>query len=124
MFLFSLSAKLKITATHGTDPKPKLPPDVKRILREEINAKFVEFYGISCDICMKNIRENSLPIEPVKYDSFAALCDHMKADHNVRGYVKCCNSTMREKKRAERHMLLHTEPGSIFKYVLSYSLYC
>lgn len=84
------------------------------MLRDDINAKFVEFYGIYCDICTSN-QNNSLTVEHIKYESFAALCNHMKSEHNVRGYVKCCNCTMREKKRAERHMLLHTQPGSIFK---------
>lgn len=107
--------KFRITATHGTGPKPKLPPCVKQRMRNEINSKFVEFYGISCDICTTKATENSVPVEPVKFDSFVALCDHMKTEHNVRGYVKCCNCTMRDKKRAEKHMLLHTEPGSIYK---------
>lgn len=107
--------KLRITATHGTEPKPKVPPEVRKMLREEMNARFVDFYGITCDICMTNIHNNAIPIEPEKYKSFEELSAHMQSAHNVRGYVKCCNCTMRERKRAEKHMLLHTEPGSIFK---------
>lgn len=109
------ATKLRITATHGLKPKPKLEPNVHKMLRAEINAKFVEFYGITCDICEKNSRENAVPVQLIKYQSFEALCTHMRDEHDVRGYVKCCNCTMREKKRAERHMLLHTDPGSIFK---------
>lgn len=87
-----------------------MPAAVRKMLREEMNARFVDFYGITCDICM-----NSAAGEPVKYHTFDELCAHMQKEHNERGYVKCCNCTMRERKRAERHMLLHTEPGSIFK---------
>ncbi|KAE8749830.1 hypothetical protein FOCC_FOCC003298 [Frankliniella occidentalis] len=108
-------AKIRITATHGTEPKPKTPPGLRKMLRLEMHTKFVEFYGITCDLCVKKYRENALPEEPLKYQSFDDLSEHMQKEHNERGYVKCCNSTMRDRKRAERHMLLHTQPGSIFK---------
>ncbi|KAK3912628.1 Zinc finger protein 322 [Frankliniella fusca] len=108
-------AKIRITATHGTEPKPKTPPGLRKMLRVEMHTKFVEFYGITCDVCVKKFRDNALPEEPPKYSSFDGLCEHMQKEHNERGYVKCCNSTMRDRKRAERHMLLHTQPGSIFK---------
>lgn len=109
------TAKLRITATHGTMPKPKMPPGTRKAMRAQIHAMMVQFYGYTCDICVNEICRKSVPAEPVKYQSFEALCVHMQTEHNERGYVKCCNCTMRERKRAERHMLLHTQPGSVYK---------
>uniref|UniRef100_A0A182QVB5 C2H2-type domain-containing protein n=1 Tax=Anopheles farauti TaxID=69004 RepID=A0A182QVB5_9DIPT len=73
----------------------KSPPKRKYKSMDETNQRLREFYDMKCELCDE------------KLDSFTALKNHYYKQHQVQGYIKCCERTFHSRYRLLEHLSKH-----------------
>uniref|UniRef100_A0A182NM80 C2H2-type domain-containing protein n=1 Tax=Anopheles dirus TaxID=7168 RepID=A0A182NM80_9DIPT len=81
--------EVRETKQSHTSPKRKYKS------MDETNQRLREFYDMKCEICDE------------KLDSFTALKNHYYKQHQVQGYIKCCERTFHSRYRLLEHLSKH-----------------
>uniref|UniRef100_A0A1B0B678 Transcription factor grauzone n=1 Tax=Glossina palpalis gambiensis TaxID=67801 RepID=A0A1B0B678_9MUSC len=64
-----------------------------------VDEEIAKFMSLHCEQCNEEAT------------NFTALNRHMRAEHNVRGYVRCCNRKFRERGLLVEHIRAHLNPA-------------
>lgn len=72
------------------------------------NAKRIKtYFTMNCDICANNL----------VFRNFLEVQHHFRDEHNMKGYVMCCNQRFRRLGRILQHCTWHENPET-FKYAI------
>uniref|UniRef100_A0A1A9WJ82 Transcription factor grauzone n=1 Tax=Glossina brevipalpis TaxID=37001 RepID=A0A1A9WJ82_9MUSC len=64
-----------------------------------VDEEIAKFMALRCELCNEEAA------------NFTALNRHMRAEHNSRGYVRCCNKKFRERGLLVEHIRAHLNPA-------------
>uniref|UniRef100_A0A1A9WJ84 Transcription factor grauzone n=1 Tax=Glossina brevipalpis TaxID=37001 RepID=A0A1A9WJ84_9MUSC len=64
-----------------------------------VDEEIAKFMSLHCELCKE------------KASNFTAIKGHMRAKHNIKGYVRCCNKKFRERGLLVEHIRAHLNPA-------------
>ncbi|KAL9920708.1 transcription factor grauzone-like isoform 2-T2 [Glossina fuscipes fuscipes] len=64
-----------------------------------VDEEIAKFMSLHCELCK------------TEANNFTSLKGHMRAEHKIKGYVKCCNKKFRERGLLVEHIRVHFNPA-------------